>query len=180
MSLWVVRHARPLVDDGVCYGATDLEADPAATQEAAAALAAQLPAQTAVLCSPLRRCTQLASALRELRPDLGWRCDPRLREMDFGCWEGTPWSAIPQDAFDAWIADFHTHRFGGRDSVGELMQRVSQALDAASRHGECVWITHAGVIRVVTLLTRGVHRVQSPAQWPSETVSFGVAQCLQW
>jgi alpha-ribazole phosphatase len=176
----MVRHARPLVGPGVCYGALDLEADPAATQEAAAILAGQLPAHATMLSSPLRRCIQLADALHVLRPDLGWRCDPKLREMDFGCWEGVPWSAIPQDAFGPWMADFHAHRFGGRDSVGEMMQRVAQALDAASRQGECVWITHAGVIRAVTLLIRGVHRLQSPAQWPSETVSFGVAQCLQW
>ena len=142
---------------------------------------AVLPRGAVVLMSGLQRAQQLARALHALRPDLAAPgVDTRLNEMDFGCWEGVPWSAIPQDAFGPWMADFHAHRFGGRDSVGEMMQRVAQALDAASRQGECVWITHAGVIRAVTLLIRGVHRLQSPAQWPSETVSFGVAQCLQW
>lgn len=180
MKLWLVRHARPLVEPGVCYGAMDVAADPAATQEAAAALAAQLPAHLPVLCSPLKRCTKLAGVLHSLRPDLGWRVDPRLREMDFGCWEGLRWSAIAQEAFVPWMADFHAHRFGGRESVGEMMDRVAQALSELAQQGECVWVTHAGVIRAATLLTRGVARLQAPTQWPSEAVPLGVAHCLRW
>ena len=39
MKLWLVRHAKPLVDEGVCYGASDLDADPEATLAAAQELA---------------------------------------------------------------------------------------------------------------------------------------------
>ncbi len=180
MKLWLVRHARPLVEPGVCYGAIDMPADPAATRAAATCLAAQLPGGVPVLCSPLQRCTQLAGALYALRPDLGWRVDSRLREMDFGCWEGWRWSDIAQEAFVPWMADFHGHRFGGLDSVGEMMNRVGQALREVSQEEEGVWITHAGVIRAATLLTQGVARLQAPAQWPSQTVPPGVAQCLSW
>lgn len=180
MKLWLVRHARPLVEPGVCYGAMDVAADPAATREAATALSAQLPACGPVLCSPLKRCTQLAAVLHSLRPDLGWRVDPRLREMDFGAWEGWRWSAIAQEAFVPWMADFHAHRFGGRESVGEMMDRVAQALSQVSQEEEAVWITHAGVIRAATLLTRGVARLEAPAQWPLQAVPLGVAQCLRW
>lgn len=180
MKLWLVRHARPLVEPGVCYGALDLAADPTATQEAGADLAAQLPAHVPVLCSPLRRCTELAGVLHALRPDLAWRVDPRLREMDFGCWEGVRWSAIAQEAFVPWMADFHAHRFGGRDCVGDLMDRVAQALSETSQHDECVWITHAGVIRAASLLKRGVSRLKAPGDWPSTIVPLGVPQCLTW
>lgn len=100
--------------------------------------------------------------------------------MDFGCWEGWRWSAIAQEAFVPWMADFQTHRFGGRESVGEMMNRVAQALSELLQEEECVWITHAGVIRAAMLLSRGVARLQSPAQWPSEAVPLGVAQCLRW
>lgn len=180
MKLWLVRHARPLVEPGICYGASDVAADPAAAEEAAAILAAQLPSDVPVFSSPLKRCTQLASVLHSLRCDLAWRVDPRLREMDFGCWEGWRWSAIAQEAFVPWMADFQTHRFGGRESVGEMMNRVAQALSELLQEEECVWITHAGVIRAAMLLSRGVARLQSPAQWPSEAVPLGVAQCLRW
>ena len=38
MKLWLVRHAQPLVDAGVCYGRLDVAADPAATVRETAAL----------------------------------------------------------------------------------------------------------------------------------------------
>lgn len=178
MKLWLVRHARALVDTGVCYGATDIAADPAATRMAAAALAAELPERVPVVCSPLQRCTQLAAALHALRPDLGWRVDARLREMDFGCWEGRRWDDIDRQAFVPWMADFHGHRFGGADSVGELMDRVSQALREIMQGSEHVWMTHAGVIRAVTLLRAGVCRVQDMRDWPIHVVPFGSVRCL--
>ena len=43
MKLWLVRHAQVLLPPGICYGATDVAADAAATLSAAQALAAELP-----------------------------------------------------------------------------------------------------------------------------------------
>ena len=40
MKLWLVRHAQVLLPPGICYGATDVAADAAATLRAAQALAA--------------------------------------------------------------------------------------------------------------------------------------------
>ena len=40
MKLWLARHAAPLIDSGICYGSLDVEADEAATQSSARALAA--------------------------------------------------------------------------------------------------------------------------------------------
>ncbi len=158
----------------------DVAADPVATQEAASALAAQLPAFVPVLCSPLQRCTLLADVLHALRPDLAWRVDPRLREMDFGCWEGWRWVDIAEEEFAPWVDDFHAYRFGGRESAGELMDRVAQAMREVSQEEERVWITHAGVIRAATLLSQGLALPHAPAQWPSAPVPPGVAQCLSW
>jgi alpha-ribazole phosphatase len=39
MPLWVVRHARPLIAPGVCYGALDVPACPQTIRDAAEALA---------------------------------------------------------------------------------------------------------------------------------------------
>lgn len=182
MRLWLVRHARPLVESGVCYGASDVAADPAATLQAASDLAALLPAGLPVRCSPLQRCTALARALQALRPDLAWRADARLAEMNFGCWEGWRWEDIAQDHFDAWMAAFNDYRFGGSESVGELMARVaSLRADAAGDDGqEQVWITHAGVIRAAGLLARGVSRVAQAGDWPREVVGFGAGRSLSW
>lgn len=174
MKLWLVRHAPPQVVSGVCYGVSDLAADGPATQACAAQLAELLPQGLPVLASPLQRCEQLALALQGLRRDLTLNFDARLAEMDFGCWEGQRWDAIPRDAFDAWTADFGAHRFGGRESVDELLQRVAAVhADQVQRGGEAVWITHAGVIRAVTLLAQGITRVQRADQWPREAPGWG-------
>ena len=180
-GLWLVRHARPLVDAGVCYGATDMPADSAATQACALELAQFLPNDARVLYSPLLRCAQLAQGLHAVRPDLQPTGDPRLAEMDFGCWEGWRWADIPKAAIDDWAAQFADWRFGGHESVQELMDRVAGVwADTRVAGHATVWITHAGVIRAATLLARGVNAVQRSDQWPKEAPRFGQTLCLGW
>jgi alpha-ribazole phosphatase len=177
MTLWLVRHAQPLVDPGVCYGALDVPADAAATAEAAQALAAVLPQGLPAYHSPLQRCEQLAHALQGLRPDLTFKVDTRLVEMDFGQWEGMPWEQIPRDAMDAWTADFGNHRFGGVESANAVLQRVAAAWREVGER-DAVWITHAGVIRAAMLISQGVPAVQVPGQWPRLAVGLGQWCCL--
>lgn len=127
-----------------------------------------------MISSPLQRCERLANCLQGLRPDLPYETDARLAEMDFGCWEGQRWDAIAQADYERWLAAFGSHRFGGRESVSEFMQRVAAAWDEAQRRGvDVVWITHAGVIRAVTLLRQGVRQPERAAQWPREVLAFG-------
>ncbi len=101
MKLWLVRHAQPLVDAGICYGRQDVAADAGATAECAQKLAAQLPGGLRVISSPLQRCEQLAHSLQGLRPDLAYETDERLQEMDFCRWEGCAWQAIDQAELEA-------------------------------------------------------------------------------
>ena len=114
MKLWLARHAQPLIAPGICYGATDIAAEPQATREAAHALAQRLPPGLPVVSSSLQRCEQLSQFLRGLRPDLIYTTEARLVELDFGCWEGQRWDGIAQVAYNGWTADFGHHRFGGR------------------------------------------------------------------
>lgn len=190
---WLVRHARPLVAPGVCYGASDLAADPEHTAQSAQALAAALPAGSRLLVSGLQRAQQLALALQALRPDLlPARVDRRLNEMDFGCWELQAWEQIGRAAVDAWTADFAHHRFGGRESVSELLRRVDAALNDSLALGRCgaagcagaadaadlVWITHAGVIRAVAHLQSRPGQLPEAADWPREAPGFGQWQTV--
>jgi alpha-ribazole phosphatase len=182
MKLCLVRHAQPLIEAGICYGATDMAADAALTTAAATSLALTVPANTICRISPLRRCQQLAVSLALLRPDLSINIstctDVRLKEVDFGHFEGQPWATIPRAAVDAWTADFGDHRFGGKESANEVLQRVKTALDdhAALGADNILWITHAGVIRACRLVEQGIYRVARTEQWPQAVVEFG--QCL--
>lgn len=191
--LWLVRHARPLVEPGLCYGSSDLPADAADTERAARELAAVLPPGAALVMSGLQRAQQLALALHALRPELAPPvADPRLNEMDFGRFELERWDAIDRAEFDAWTDDFHSHRFGGRESVGELLARVGQALrDHLAAHSsaatpgpgsqDLVCFTHAGVIRAASLLhARPDAQPLLATDWPAAAPAFGGWHCLDW
>ncbi len=177
MKLWLVRHSLPLIATGICYGSIDVPADEAATERQARALGAVLPKDLPVFSSPLRRCQQLGETLSDLRPDLQPQPDARLAEMSFGSWEGQRWDDISQKEYNTWLANFATHRVGGGESVREFMRRVSNAmvdtLATANALGEAVWITHAGVIRAVTLLASGVSDVTRAGQWPRQAPACG-------
>ena len=133
MKLWLVRHAQPLIAPGVCYGATDVAAAPQATLQAAQALAQTLPKGVAIVSSTLQRCERLAHCLRGLRPDLSYTTDARLVEMDFGCWEGQRWDAIPQADYDRWMAAFGEHRFGGVIRAASLVMQGVRQLEQATQ-----------------------------------------------
>jgi alpha-ribazole phosphatase len=172
--VWLVRHGRPLLPDGVCYGALDVAADPLHTARIAAMLEQQLPRGAALCSSPLQRCMALSRAVVALRSDLTLRTEPRIAEVDFGQWEGWRWDDIPKAAFDTWIGQFADHRFGGGESVQDLMLRVGQVWDEARASATVqVWITHAGVMSAATLLARGIRSVFRAEDWPSPSPRHG-------
>ena len=191
MKLWLVRHAQPLVGSGICYGRLDMPADAAATAACARQLAALLPQGLRVACSPLQRCEQLAQALCAERPDLAYKTDARLQEMDFGQWEGRAWQAIARSELEAWTGDFAHYKVGhDGESVTAFMARVSAAFDALKsqtqtltpalsqrareqERGGVLWITHAGVIRAVELLGQGQRHVERADQWPLDAPKYG-------
>lgn len=182
VRLWLVRHAQPLVEPGVCYGATDLPACPQDTARAATQLAQVLPQAAAVSMSGLQRAQQLAQAVREQRPDLPAPVvDTRLNEMNFGAWEMTPWDAIAPAHFDLWTADFASHRFGGQESVQEMLDRVTLALRALPGSGvqDHIWFTHAGVILAVQHGLRTPRLPLTMADWPRQPPAFGGWLTLQ-
>ena len=165
MRLILVRHTRPTVAGHVCYGATDLDVTSTFEEEATRVIEALPPAEKLVT-SPLLRCRLLAErigAARALAPVI----DSRLREMDFGAWEGVPWASIPRAELDAWAADFLHARPHGGESVHMLCARAGAALDEYRRSGlSHVVVTHAGVIKAARV------RSGEPEGWRSN-VDFG-------
>jgi alpha-ribazole phosphatase len=174
MKLWLVRHAQPLIGPGICYGRHPVAADAGATAQCAQALARFLPEGCRVASSPLQRCEQLSRILQGLRPDLAYETDPRLQEMDFGQWEGRAWQDIAPAELQAWTDDFANYPAGGDgESVSQVMARVASAFDALRGPADTLWITHAGVMRAVHLLVRGVRQVARADQWPADAPAYG-------
>ncbi len=174
MKLWLARHATPLVEPGICYGRKNVLADVAATAECARQLAELLPAATRIVSSPLQRCEQLAQALYGLRPDLAYKTDPRLQEMDFGSWEGCAWQNIAPGELKAWTDGFAHHAVGGNgESAMQVMARVAEAFDELQGPADTLWITHAGVIRAAELVARGQRQISRASDWPIDAPSYG-------
>ena len=187
MKLWLLRHAQVDLGPGLCYGASDVSALADATRAAAEAMAPMLPQGAPLVASGLARAAQLAAAVLSLRPDLQTLPgDPRLNEMHFGQWELQPWNAIPRTAFDAWMADFAHHRFGGMESTQQVLDRVHAALnDWRSRSqthmsADVIWVTHAGVIRAVQYLAvHGSRPIHNASEWPVEAPAPGGHLCIE-
>lgn len=162
MGLILLRHTRPLGADGLCYGRTDLDLAPDFQSEALR-LSTELPRAARIITSPLTRCARLAQALAD-----AWSVplsqDPRLAEMDFGTWEGRPWSAIPRAELDAWAADLTQARPHGGETVAELDVRTRAGLQSAEP--PALIVTHAGVIKAALSWSRG------PAGWQA-SIPFG-------
>jgi len=184
MKLWVVRHARVLVEVGICYGSSDLVCDDHAVEEAANAFA-NCPAYGSVLwTSPSTRSTQLARSIKNKRSDLlGPKVDDRLREMNFGKWEMYAWNDIPLTEFDAWTADFPNYRFGGKESTQEVIDRVADALEQifSTNTSDAVWITHAGVIKAIEFLLPELtpKKITSASEWPTQSPAMGSWVCIE-
>ena len=141
MQIFLIRHPRPLIKAGLCYGQLDVDCDdPAPIAEHLKRL---LPEHTPVISSPLRRARKLALAL-----DPEARSDVRLSEIDFGAWEGQPWNELSREALDLWAADVLNFTPPGGESVACLQGR---AIDfAASLEGPRIaLVTHAGIMRAL-------------------------------
>ncbi len=191
MQLCLVRHAQPLVAKGICYGMLDVPAQAQANLAAAHSLALELPLGTSVWRSPALRCNQLAQQLQALRPDLAVQCEPDLREMDFGAWEGQAWDAISPADLKAWTDDFENYRCGGHgESAGAVVRRVHSAGQRTAQLpvAHVAWITHAGVLRAIDWLNQRPLVLPRPetslclsaGEWPQHALPFGQWQWLEW
>lgn len=167
MRLYLVRHPRPEVPAGHCYGRSDLAPKEADVERVLAALAGQgLDGAMPVYASPLARSAVLARRLA-LAPIF----DARLAEMDFGAWEMRSWDDIPRSEIDDWSADLLHYRPGGGESVMEVAARVAgfKADIALAGHQQALVICHAGTMRLLhslhlggTLVDAALRAAQAP------------------
>ena len=151
MDMIFLRHPRTDAPPGLCYGRTELAPGPGAAAEVARALE-MTPPVARVLASPARRCRGLAEALAA-RDGVGLALDDRLRELDFGAWEGRRWWDIPRTESDPWAADPWALAPPGGETFAALHARVAAVLAEAGPG--CALVTHAGPIRAARMLLTG-------------------------
>jgi alpha-ribazole phosphatase len=144
MDVYLIRHSRPLIEPGICYGRTDLPVHPAAFYDTVERVKRRIPPLERWYTSPLTSCMALAHALTP-QPI----ADRRLLDLDFGYWECMPWSQLDQAAVRAWTEDCVHHGPPGGESYRDVHLRVWSFLGDLLQHApEAVGVvTHATVIR---------------------------------
>ncbi|MCS6809189.1 MAG: alpha-ribazole phosphatase, partial [Bacteroidota bacterium] len=153
--LYLLRHTKPDVPQGICYGQTDVPLAASFIEEVAHVKAKIMPCiehrSVQIISSPLQRCLRLAEAISQNAQDIV--VDRRLQEMNFGAWEMHPWGSIDRFVMNAWMRDFvHVAPPLGESFIA-LVQRVWEALYDILRSthpsADIVLVIHAGVIRAI-------------------------------
>lgn len=161
--VYLVRHGQTVLSEkGQFCGRTDPDLSAGGAQNVRALagwLAGEsLPAQ--VFTSPLLRARQTARLLEAAWPPPA--IEPRLRESDFGDWEGLDGDELQAHdpaGFAAWIADPVGFRPPGGESVGELCERVAEFFqEALERFADqtIAAVCHGGPIRAMVLAGLGL------------------------
>lgn len=157
MNLLAIRHP-PVTVAGLCYGRHDVPVapiDPDAVHRIAEGVADR---QITVRTSPARRCLVLAERIAECCK-VPLTVDDRLVELAFGAWEGRAWAEIERtdaEHLARFMASYHSVAPPGGETVRDLERRVGAFVEDARRDGPCLAVTHAGVIRALRVLLRGI------------------------
>ena len=105
-----------------------------------------------IVSSPLMRCAEFARALAQ-HHSLPLRLESRLREMNFGAWDGQTAAEIMQtdaEALQRFWNDPWRHGPPGGESLAQLRTRVLDAWhDIVNEFRSTLVITHGGPIRLI-------------------------------
>jgi alpha-ribazole phosphatase len=134
-------------------------ADPAgAAEQVLAALGTDHPRFDLVWASPLSRCVDPARAIAA-RLQAEVRIDDRLREIDFGRWDGRPWNEIEREEpslYAVWMRDWLTRPPPEGESIATFEARVAAWARGLAAHRRHLLIAHAGVVRALRVIEGGV------------------------
>jgi alpha-ribazole phosphatase len=161
--LYLVRHGQTAWNASRRYmGQYDEPLDATGLAQAAA-VARRLKRQPfdAIYSSDLQRAWQTAARIAAGRP-LEPQPEPRLREMNFGAWQGLTYAEIEQrdpQALAAWQQDPLLQAPPGGETLGELAGRVRELpgeLRLAHSGQEVLLVAHGGPLRTLICLLLGL------------------------
>lgn len=149
LELWLVRHGESVWNrEGRVQGRSDPPLS-ALGRRQAERLAPRLAAAhfSAAYSSGILRASETA---RLALPSLQAEPDARLRELDFGAWEGRRWREVAQTdraALDAWFLEPYTSHPPAGETYEALSTRVWEWRISLPEAGRVVAFTHGGPIR---------------------------------
>jgi alpha-ribazole phosphatase len=156
VRLLLVRHGIAEAQDGRVIGHSDPPLSDRGRADMAALIATGLERPARLVCSDLRRARESAEILAR-----HWGLEPitdtRLRELNFGQWEGRTWRELEQqdtERLGRWMADWVRTPPPDGESFVDLVVRTSAWLEEWDRQGwsgesATVVVAHAGSIRAI-------------------------------
>lgn len=158
-TVYLVRHTKPDIAKGICYGQSDIGVATSFAEEAditknklCSFENVQELNDIPIVSSPLQRCFLLAKELKN-QETMFIPTDDRLKEMNFGDWEMQAWSAIDEFMMNAWMRDYVNIRATNGESFREVAERSNEAIReiamAETKHRSVIVVAHSGVIRAI-------------------------------
>ena len=144
-ELLLIRHSSVAHPRGFCYGDLDVNVSENFENEASG-LKAKLSNYNPdkVYSSPLQRCTKLSDVLFD-----DYTTDPRIKELNYGIWEGLTWKEINVPEDSNWIFHNPSTVLENGESFEIQKARVVDFYNEVTASGDqkIAMVVHGGVIR---------------------------------
>ncbi|HEX5336956.1 MAG TPA: alpha-ribazole phosphatase [Gallionella sp.] len=174
-TLYLIRHTKPAIAPGICYGQLNLDVAESFGEEAAN-VQRLLPPVELIIASPLLRTHRLAEYLAQAR-HCPQHSDARLMEKHFGAWEDKAWDDIPRNEIDAWATDVMGYAPPGGESAQQVMRRVQLFMRDLTQlpQQNIALVAHGGSIRAMLALVAKVP-LTNTLGWQME---YGAIICVR-
>jgi alpha-ribazole phosphatase len=151
MNIYLIRHSKPDVPDGVFYGQSDINVTKPEFQQTVSRIREKIDhvELEMLYTSPLKRCSSLA---QQIAPDHSKiHTDERIMELHFGEWELKHLDDIDKKEMERWTNDFVHAQVPGGESHQHLYNRVAGFWDKMVSQPEetLAVVTHGGVIKSI-------------------------------
>ena len=164
MKIHLLRHTKPEIEEGICYGQSDIGLSKNINTEFESVKHTITSIEFDVIySSPLMRCMQLAEFLSYENIEI--INDDRLKEMNFGNWEMMNWQDISKEnEATEWFNDYVNVKCPKGESYIDLHKRAKaflKTLKIQNRFKTPLIITHSGVIRAFYSIIESVSLKES-------------------
>jgi probable phosphoglycerate mutase len=177
-SIIIVRHGRTEFNaTGRLQGRTDNPLDEVGLAQAEAVatyLAPELLSDTLIVCSPLLRARQTATAIAE-GVGASLEIDERWIELDYGAYEGLRQSEVPSNVWREWRSDSNFAAPQG-ESLNQVQQRVADACTELAQRLDgrtAVVVSHVSPIKSAVAWALGV---DVSVGWKTQLVTASITR----
>ena len=177
-SIIIVRHGRTEFNaTGRLQGRTDNPLDEVGLAQAEAVatyLAPELLSDTLIVCSPLLRARQTATAIAK-GVGASLEIDERWIELDYGAYEGLRQSEVPSNVWREWRSDSNFAAPQG-ESLNQVQQRVTDACAELAQRLEgrtAVVVSHVSPIKSAVAWALGV---DVSVGWKTQLVTASITR----